>query len=697
MGNIVKYYLRGSIAVVVIDNPPVNALGQAVRAALVDALTQAESDPNVQAVLIYAQGRTFPVGSDIKEFGEPAFAPSLPAVCDRIEACTKPVITALHGTVFGGGFELALASHYRIAHVDTKMGLPEVALGLLPGAGGTLRAPQLCGVAFALHLMLVGLPVGAVVAKRRGLIDAITTQNILTAGLAMVQDIISQGAVVRRTLDRRERAQDPIANMTAIQQARERLADSALLAPAKIIDCVEAALLLPVEAGKAYERTAYEACLASDQSAALRHVFIAERMAGNVPERKSGKARDISNVGIVGGGSRGAGIAVSMLDSGLNVVLLERGAANLEAGLGRVAAIYAGLVAEDRITDAAVQQRLARLTGALSMADLADVDVAIEAVTEDFHIKEDVFARLDAVLKPGAILASNTSRLDIDTLATGISRPEDVIGLHCSMPINVMKLMEIVVADATSDDAVETGFALVKRLGKIGVRTGASDGFIGNRILKAYCLAAEYMVEDGASPYQVDRAMRGYGFGFGPFQVCDQVGLDIAWAARMRQAATRDPDLRYPRFGDKMCESGWFGQKVGRGYYCYTGQSQRGHEDLAVLDLIAKTRRTQKHSLRSFGELEIQRRCVCAMINEGMKLLEERIALRPSDIDVVMVHGHGFPRWRGGPMQVADQTGLLQLRRDLQGFDSEDTLIWQPVEMLDHLISSGQRFGGLNG
>jgi len=696
MDDFVKYNVQDNVAVITVNNPPVNALGHAVRAGLIDGLAKAEADAAVQAVLIHAQGRTFPAGTDIEEFGKPPLAPSLPTVCDRIEASPKPVIAALHGTVLGGGLEVALASHYRIAQVGTKMGLPAVNLGLLPDAGGTQRTPRLCGVAFALSMMLSGKPIGAYIAKKRGLVDDVTKENILEAGLGLARDVIAKGAKVRRTLARGDALQDPIANLSVIKAARDRLVGSVLLAPAKIIDCVEASLLLPPEAGKIFERTAFEDCLASDQSAALRHVSMAERMAGKVPELARGKPRDISNVGIIGGGTMGAGIAVSLLDGGLNVVMVERDAASLEAGLGRVVAVFERSLAKKRMPLEVMNQRLARLSGTLRMADLADVDLAIEAVVEDRAVKEDVFAQLDAILKQGAILATNTSYLDIDELAATVSRPHDVVGLHFFSPANIMKLLEIIVADATSDDVVASGFALAKRLGKIGVRSGVTDGFIGNSILKAYRLAAEYMVEDGASPYQVDRAMRDFGFGLGPFQVYDLAGLDIAWAQRKRLAATRDPDIRYTGFGDKMCEAGWFGQKAGRGFYRYVDGSRSGKEDPAVLDLIADARRSKGIRARQFSDDEIQRRCISAMVNEGARLLENGIALRPGDIDVVMIHGYGLARWQGGPMQVADQVGILQMRNDLRRFDSEDTQIWHPAEMLDTLILNRQGFGTLN-
>lgn len=696
MNGFVKYNVQDNVAVLTVNNPPVNALGNTVCVGLIEAIARAEADIAVQAILIHGQGCSFPSGADIKEFDVPPLAPSLPQVCDRIEACIKPVIAALHGTVLGDGLELALAAHYRIAQVGTKIGLPEVNLGLPPGAGGTQRSPRLCGVAFALSLMLSGKPIGAFFAKKRGLIDEVCKEKVLTAGLGLARDIITNGAAARRTLERREALQDPIANLSAIQDARDGVAGSVLLAPAKIVDCVEASLLLPPEAGKIFERTAFEDCLASDQSVALRHVFMAERLASKVPEQVLGKPRGIENVGIIGGGTMGAGIAVSMLEGGLNVVMVERDAASLEAGLGRVLAVFEQSVAKNRLTPELMNERLARLSGSLQMSDLAEVDLAIEAVVEDRAVKEDVFAQLDAVLKQGAILATNTSYLDIDELAATVSRPQDVVGFHFFSPANIMRLLEIVVAEATSDDVVASGFVLANRLGKIGVRAGVTDGFIGNRILKAYRLAAEYMVEDGASPYQVDRAMRDFGFGLGPFQVYDLAGLDIAWAQRKRLAATRDPAIRYTGFGDKMCEAGWFGQKTGRGFYWYVDGSRSGQEDQAVLDLIADVRGAKGIRARQFRDDEIQRRCLLAMVNEGAKLLEEGIALRPSDIDVVMIHGYGFARWRGGPMQMADQVGMLQIRNDLNRFDTEDTQIWHPAVMLDTLILNGQEFGSLN-
>ena len=693
----VEYQIQDNIAVVTIDNPPVNALGVNVRAGLVGAVQKASDDNSVRAVLIRANGRTFPAGADINEFGKTPQSPSLPEVCDSIEACEKPVIAALHGTVLGGGLEVALAAHYRIAEEGTKLGLPEVTLGLLPGAGGTQRTPRLCGVEKALQLMLSGKPVSAAVAQSFGLIDELTGDSAAKAGLAMAREVVRLSAPPRRTMEWKEGLKDPAANIAAIKAARAQHKGSPLLAPGKIIDCVEASLLLPPEAGKTFERAAFEECLASGQSAALRHVFLAERRTRKVPELKSGKPRDIRRVGVIGGGTMGAGIAVSLLDAGLDVVMLERDNDSLEAGLGRVVDSIERSLDKGRISAAQRDERLARFEGTLNYTDFMDVDLAIEAVVEDRTVKEEVLSRLDAVLKPGAIFATNTSYLDIDRLAVTVSRPQDVIGLHFFSPANIMKLLEIVVTESVSDDVVATGFALAKRLGKIGVRARVTDGFIGNRILKAYRLAAEYAVQDGASPYQVDRAMRAYGFRLGPFQVYDLAGLDIAWAQRKRSAASRDPEMRYVTFGDRMCEAGWLGQKTGRGYYRYAEGSRKGDEDQEVLDLIAAERSKKGIRPRNFSDDEIQRRCVAAMVNEGAKLLEEGIALRPSDIDVVMIHGYGFPRWRGGPMKAADLRGLLQVQKDLLEFAGKgDAKFWQPSKLFEGLMHDVRGFDVLN-
>ncbi len=696
MNSVVKYTVRDGIAVITINNPPVNALGFDVRNGLMRTLDAANSDQSVQAILLRAQGRTFPAGADIKEFGKPPRKPSLPDVCNHIEASQKPVIAAIHGTTLGGGFELALASHYRIAHVDTLIGLPEIHLGLLPGAGGTQRLPRLCGALPAINVMTSGKKYSASFALKRGMIDAISKDNLLTDGLKLAITLGQRKTPITPTKDRRDGMQNPVSYQKVIRLRRSELPNDGMIAPAKIIDCVEAALLLPFESGLAFERTMFMDCMASDQSKALRHMFIAERKAAKIPEARTGNARNIEIVGVVGGGLMGAGIAVVMLSAGLTVRMVERDDSSLSQGLARIHAIIDRNLATKRITPEKHAAQLGRLHGTLDYNEFRDVDVAIEAIFEDKTAKEDVFKNLNAVLGNDAILATNTSYLDINELAEKVDHPENVIGLHFFSPAHIMKLLEVVVADKTAPDVVATGFALAKSIGKIPVRARVTDGFIGNRIFKAYRAAVEFIVEDGASPYQIDAAMREFGFKLGPFQVFDLAGLEIAWAQRKRAAQTRDPNARYVTFPDKLCENGWFGQKTAQGYYTYQDGKKQGQEDPRVLEIIENERKLKGIIPRSFTVNEIQDRCLAAMTNEGARLLEERIALRPSDIDVVMVHGYGFPRWRGGPMKYADIQGLLHVQHTLKELEKEEPLFWKPSELTNTLIKNGHGFDRLN-
>lgn len=697
MNSVVKYTVRDGIAVITINNQPVNALGFDVRDGLINAINAANNNGDVSAILLRAQGRTFPAGADIKEFGLPPRAPSLPDVCNTIENSSKPVVAAIHGTTLGGGFELALAAHYRIAHKDTKVGFPEVNLGLLPGAGGTQRLPRLSGGLPALNLIMTGKQVNAQFALKRNMIDAISEDNLLMDGLKMALKLGQRKTPITATKDRRDGMQDPVSYQKVMRMRRSELPDDGMFVPGKIIDCVEAALLLPFESGLAFEREMFEDCLASEQSKALRHVFIAERKAAKIPELETGTARDVKTVGIVGGGLMGAGIAVVMLTAGMTVKMIERDQESLHLGLSRIKAILDGNLSSGRITKGAHEAQLNHLSGTLDYNDFADVDLAIEAIFEDKTAKENVFKNLNNVLRDDAILATNTSYLDIDELAQTVDRPENVIGLHFFSPAHIMKLLEVVVAGKTSPDVVATGFALAKSIRKIPVRAGVTDGFIGNRIFKAYRAAVEFIVEDGASPYQVDAAMRAFGFKLGPFQVFDLAGLDIAWAQRKRAAATRDPKARYVSFADKICEKNWFGRKTGQGYYTYEKGVQIGKEDPRVLEIIVAERKAQNIQPRAFTDKEIQDRVLAAMINEGARLLDEKIALRPSDIDVVMIHGYGFPRWRGGPMKQADIRGLIYVQSKLRALEKEEPLFWKPSGLIGDLMKNGKGFDALNG
>lgn len=699
---------HGRVLIVTVDNPPVNALRVDVRRGLVAAVEAAQADPAVAAVLIVGSGRNFIAGADISEFGKPPQPPSLPEVCKLIEACSKPVIAAIHGAALGGGLEIALAAHYRLAVPGARLGLPEVSLGLIPGAGGTQRTPRLIGVAAALELMLGGRPIDPKKALALGLIDRLGhSDDALGEGLAYALELLAAGARPRRTRDAgavladrdagAARA-DHDAQRAALAAARAEVAKKSrgLLSPGKIVEAVEAALDRPFDDGLRHERALFLQCLDSPQRAGLIHAFFAEREVVKAPETQSAQPRRIDSAGIVGGGTMGAGIAVAMLDAGLPVTMVERDEASLARGRANVEQVYDALVAKGRMSPDAKAAVMARFAGSTSYDAFAQTDLVVEAVFEDMAVKKAVFAELDRVCKPGAVLATNTSYLDIDEIAASVSRPADVIGLHFFSPAHVMKLLEIVVPARVAADVVATAFQLAKRLGKVPVRAGVCDGFIGNRILAVYRAAADHLMEDGASPYQIDRAVRQFGYPMGPFQVSDLAGGDIGWATRKRRAATRDPRARYVHIADRLCERGWFGQKTGRGWYLYPDGARSGQEDAEVLAIVDEERAKAGVAPRRFTDDEILRRYLAAMVNEGANVVAERIALRPLDVDVTMLHGYGFPRHRGGPMKYADMVGLPKVLADIREFAEQDPLFWKPSPLLVELVERGADFASLN-
>jgi 3-hydroxyacyl-CoA dehydrogenase len=688
----------GKVLVVSVDNPPVNALGVDVRRGLVAAINAAEADDAVAAVLLVGAGRNFIAGADIREFSQPPQPPALPDVCNRIEACSKPVIAALHGAALGGGLEVALAAHYRLAVNGAKLGLPEVQLGLMPGAGGTQRAPRLIGAAPALELMLIGRHVGAQEALTLGLVDRLgRSDDTLAEGLAYAQELLASGAPVRRTRDAQGLA-DRDASRAALDAARADVAakSRALFSPLKIVDAVEAALDRPFDEGLRLERTLFLQCIDSPQRAGLIHAFFAEREVVKAPETLTAQPRPLASAGVIGGGTMGAGIAVAMLDAGMTVTMVERDEDSLARGRANVEKVYDGLVAKGRLSAEAKAAVMARFGGATAYDALSQADVVVEAVFEDMAVKQAVFAELNRVCKPGAVLATNTSYLDIDVIAASISRPQDVLGLHFFSPAHIMKLLEIVVPAKVSADAVATGFELAKKLRKVAVRAGVCDGFIGNRILAVYRQAADVMVEDGASPYQIDAALREFGYPMGPYQVSDLAGGDIGWATRKRRAATRDPRARYVEIADRICERGWFGQKTGRGWYLYAKRSRSGMPDPEVLAIVDAERKRAGITPRRFSNEEIVRRYLAAMINEGANVVHEGIALRPLDVDVTFVAGYGFPRHRGGPMKYADMVGLPRVLADIREFGREDPLFWRPSPLLVDLVEHNRNFDSLN-
>ena len=688
---------EGRVLVVTIANPPVNALGVAVRQGLAAAIAAAQADDAVAAVLLVGAGKTFIAGADIREFGKPAQPPSLPQVCQGIEECSKPVVAAIHGAALGGGLEVAMSAHYRVALPSAKLGLPEVNLGLLPGAGGTQRAPRLMGAKAAAELMLSGKHLGAPAAMAAGLVDKLTTgDDAKAAGLAYANELLASNAPVRRTRDLA--ISDPQAALAELETLQTETAKKVrgLFSPLKIIECVQAAVQLPFDEGMARERALFLECLDSPQRAGLVHAFFAEREVAKVPEAQAAAPRSIAAIGIVGGGTMGAGITVSALDAGFPVTMVERDAESIARGRVHVEKVYSALVAKGRMSEEAKAAVMARYTGSTRYSDLADADLVIEAVFEDLEVKKTVFRELDRVCKQGAVLATNTSYLDIDAIADATRRPQDVIGLHFFSPANIMKLLEIVVPTKVSADVVSTAFALAKKLKKVPVRAGVCDGFIGNRILAVYKQAADHLMEDGASPYEIDEAVRGFGFAMGPFQVTDLAGGDIGWATRKRRAATRDPEARYVQVADRLCERGWFGQKTGRGFYLYPQGARVGQSDPEVLAIVDAERERAGVAPRHFTADEIVRRYMAAMVNEGANVVHEGIALRPLDVDVTFVSGYGFPRYRGGPMKWADSVGLDKILDDINAFAKEDPLFWKPSPLLVGLVQQGLTFDSLN-
>lgn len=695
--SVVTTALQGDVLVVTIDNPPVNALGAAVRQGLLAAMLQAQADAAVAAVLLVGAGKAFIAGADIREFGKPPVAPILPEVCRAIEGCDKPVVAVLHGAALGGGLEVALSAHYRLALPAATLGLPEVNLGLLPGSGGTQRAPRLMGVQAATTLMLSGQPLKAQAALQAGLVDKVVEgTDPLAAGLAYLRELLAANAPVRRTRDLA--IAEPQAALAWLDEQKAETAKKSrgLFSPLKIIECVHAALQLPFDEGMARERALFMECLDSPQRAGLIHAFFAEREVVKVPEAQAAQPRPVASIGVIGGGTMGAGIAVAALDAGLPVTMIERDAESIARGRANVEKVYNALVAKGRMTEAAQAAVMARYTGSTDYADIAQVDLVIEAVFEDIEVKKAVFRELDRVCKPGAVLATNTSYLDIDAIAAATDRPQDVIGLHFFSPANIMKLLEIVVPAKVAPDVVATAFELARKLKKVPVRAGVCDGFIGNRILAVYKQAADCLLEDGASPYEIDAAVRGFGFAMGPFQVTDLAGGDIGWATRKRRAATRDPKARYVEIADRICERGWFGQKTGRGFYLYPEGARVGQPDPEALAIVDAERAKKGVTPRSFTADEIMRRYMAAMVNEGANVVHEGIALRPLDVDVTFVAGYGFPRHRGGPMKWADMTGLPQLLADIEAFAKEDPLFWKPSPLLVQLVREGRNFDSLN-
>ncbi len=688
----------GSVAVVRFGEPPVNSLGLATRQALAAAISAAIADPGVSAIVLAGRNGTFSAGADIKEFatGGMITAPNLHDVIALVAGSPKPIVAAIEGTCLGGGLELALGAHYRVAVATAKVGLPEVKLGLLPGAGGTQRLPRLIGVENALNVILSGEPVPAKLFAGSALFDALVNED--PAGAATTLAAAKAGELAGKAPPRardRSAAGPLVEPLLGFARTTAGAAYAAYPAPLKIIDALEAAATQSFEDGLATERQLFAELMVTPVSRALRHAFFAERAASKIPDvPESTPVRPIASAAIIGAGTMGTGIAINFLNAGIPVFLLEVGKEALDKGVARIADTYAGQVKKGRLKPADAEARGKLLTPTLSYDDIGGADIVIEAVFEDMAIKEKVFTTLDAVMKPGAILASNTSTLDLDRIAAVTKRPGDVVGTHFFSPANIMKLLEVVRGKATAPDVLATTMKLARTLKKTAVVSGVCDGFIGNRMLEQYLRQALFLVDEGADPAAIDAACEKFGFAMGPFRVSDLAGNDIGWHIRKRRALEH-PDVVYSKIADKLCELGRFGQKTGGGWYDYKPGDRNAYPSKVVADLIAAHRQAIGVTPRKVSSREIVDRLVFALVNEGAHILAEGIAQRASDIDIVYLTGYGFPVFRGGPMCYADEIGLyaVALRmRELARNPYGDPGFWTPAPLLERLAASGGSF-----
>lgn len=683
----VIYTRQGDIAVATVNNPPVNALSEDVRHGLMRAIEASRSDAGVRALVIIGGGGTFVAGADINDFGKPYAEPTLYTIIDALMANPKPVIAAIHGTAFGGGLELALACHWRIATADAQVGQPEVKLGLMPGGGGTQWWTRLAGPEVALDVATSGKPVSAPQAHAWGVIDRVTDGKLLDSALAFAQDILT-GAVPARDLTssmERIRNVDP-ALFDEFRRRNERKWKGQL-APWKIVDCIEAACRLSFAEGFALEKKAFSECEHSYQSRSLIHLFFAERAAAKLPDISAAAAATVASAAVIGAGTMGAGIAMSFANAGIPVILLDASEEALARGLKTIADNYASSVKRGSMPQARAAAARARIKGASDYAALADADIIVEAVFEDMAIKQEVFRRLGEVAKPEAVLATNTSTLDVDAIADASSRPDKVLGLHFFSPANVMRLLEVVRGARTSAATLATSMAVARALRKTAVVSGNAYGFIGNRILAAYGREADFLLEEGATPWQIDRVLTGFGFPMGLFAMRDMAGLDVIWRIRQQESEIRPGHLRYSPIADRICEMGRFGQKSGRGYYLYDGRTPIPDPEIEALIIGVSTELgIARHEI---ADEEILQRLLCAMVNEGARILEEGVALRAGDIDVVYVNGYGFPATRGGPMWWASETGLASIHDAVVAYHRTHGDYWLPSSLLARAAQCG--------
>jgi len=701
MSDLVQLTKNNGIAVITINNPPVNALSPGVPEGIAAAIEQIDEDDSVKAAVLIGGGKTFVAGADIKEFGKltsgkPGGGLELPTLLLKIEDCRKPVVIAIHGTAFGGGLELAMAGHYRVAVSAAQVGQPEVKLGIIPGAAGTQRLPRLAGAAKAVEMCADGNPIKAADALNAGIIDRLIDGDLLTGAVAFAREVADKP--VRKTRERNDKLGSAQQNAPIFAAAREnaRKKQRGMIAPLAAIDAVEAATKLPFEEGCKLERKLFMECLFSDQSKALIHVFFGEREVAKIPDiPKETPLIPVNSAAIVGAGTMGGGIAMVLANAGIPVLLKEADQAALDRGLANIQKNYAISVKRGRFTQTFVDERLKLIQPTLSYDSFASADLVIEAVFEGMALKKEVFVELDRVCKPGAILASNTSTLNIDEIASSTSHPQSVIGTHFFSPANVMRLLEIVRGKATSKQVIATCMQLSKKIGKIGVLVGNCRGFVGNRMFHPYVRESVFLLEEGASVEAVDSAMYDFGMAMGPLAVGDLAGLDVGWRIRKEYRHLEKPGIRQAFAGDNLCEMGRYGQKTGAGWYKYD-ENRRAIADPEVAQLVHKWAAEAGIPQREISKEEIVDRCVYSLVNEGARILEEGFALRAADIDIIYLNGYGFPAYRGGPMWYADTVGLKKVFDRVEEFHKQHGELWEPAPLLKRLAEEGKKFADFN-
>jgi 3-hydroxyacyl-CoA dehydrogenase len=694
-----SYEVRDSVAVITLNNPPVNGLGLATRQGIAEGVQRAVADAAVKAIVITGAGKAFSGGADIKEFGSPKAVaePNLLSLIKLLENAPKPVVAAIHNVCMGGGLELALGCHYRVVAPGTQVALPEVKLGLIPGAGGTQRLPRALGVETALNIIVSGDPVKSeLLAALPGqkLFDALIQGDLLPAAVSFALDKAAQGGVHPRVRDMKLAHPNADAYFQFARNMVKGMAKN-FPAPAKCVDAVEAALKKPFDAGMQVEREIFTNLMFTPESRSLRHAFFSERAASKIADvPEDTPQRSIAKVGVIGAGTMGGGIAMNFLNAGVPVTILETKQEALDRGLATIRKNYEAQVKKGKLKADKYEQRMGLLQPTLDYAAVADADLVIEAVFEEMGVKEAVFKQLDATCKPGAILASNTSTLDVNRIASFTQRPQDVVGLHFFSPANVMKLLEVVRGEKTANDVLATVMAVAKKIKKTAVVSGVCDGFIGNRMIEQYGRQGGFLLEEGCTPAQVDKAIEKFGFAMGPFRMGDLAGNDIGWAIRKRRYVEK-PGMRYSKTADLLCEMGRFGQKVGKGWYDYAPGKRDALPSAEVERMVADHRAALNITARKISDDEIVHRLVYSLVNEAAKILEEGIASKASDIDMVYLTGYGFPLWRGGPMRYADEQGLFNVVQAMQRFAAnplDDAAFWQPAPLLAKLVAEGKSF-----